>query len=354
MVTHRNLMSLFEATDEEFSLDEHDVWTWFHSHAFDFSTWEIWGALIHGAKIVGVSHAVSREPGAFAELLHDERVTVLSQTPSAFGTLVRAEAERGWPASALRYLVFGGEKLESQPALEWLAARGETRLINMYGITEITVHATHHRVTREDTRAIGRPLANSRAYLLDAWLSPLPVGVVGEIYIAGGGVARGYHGDPERTAERFLPDPFGAAGERMYRTGDLGRMRADGVLEFLGRRDGQVKVRGHRIELGEIEAALREHPLIEQAAVVVRDHDEGDRRLTAYLVARAPIGAQELRAAMTSTLPPFMVPQHFVFVPSLPLTPNGKLDRRALPSPAPVVRTFTAPRPGVEQLIAEI
>ncbi|MFD0350422.1 amino acid adenylation domain-containing protein [Kitasatospora aburaviensis] len=291
-VPHGNVLRLFAAAGD-FAFGPEDVWTLFHSYAFDFSVWELWGALLHGGRLVVVPYAVSRAPGDFLELLRRERVTVLNQTPSAFHQLVRAdqEAPAGAAPLALRYVVFGGEALEAAHLRPWLDRHGDRgpELVNMYGITETTVHVTHHRVTREAVEepnsrgTIGVPLADLRVYVLDHCLQPVPPGTVGEMYVAGPGLALGYLDRPGLTAQRFVADPFGAPGSRMYRTGDLARRAGDGTLEYRGRADQQVKIRGFRIEPGEIEAALVAHPAVAQAAVVARDLG-GDRVLVAYAV----------------------------------------------------------------------
>ncbi|WP_432142197.1 amino acid adenylation domain-containing protein [Streptomyces sp. bgisy084] len=348
VVPHSNVVRLFETSAAHFDFGPEDVWTLFHSYAFDFSVWEIWGPLLHGGRLVVVPKEVTRSPADFLQLLRDERVTVLNQTPSAFQQLARADGEchrRGaaHPPLGLRYVVFGGEALEPAQLRGWVERYGDEApvLVNMYGITETTVHVTHHRVTCslvEQERApglIGSALPDLRVYVLDHCGQPVPPGWVGEMYVAGPGVARGYLGRPGLTAERFLDDPFGAPGERMYRTGDLARRLPDGTLEYAGRADQQVKIRGFRIEPGEIEAVLVDHPDVAQAAVVARDGADGDRTLVAYAVpetGRAP-QPPELRGHLAARLPAHMVPSACVLLPALPLTYNGKLDVKALPAP---------------------
>ncbi|GIN03917.1 hypothetical protein Pve01_55750 [Planomonospora venezuelensis] len=339
LVTHHNVVRLLTATDHWFGFGPGDVWTLFHSYAFDFSVWELWGALLYGGRLVVVPHEVSRSPEDFLALLERERVTVLNQTPSAFYQLVAADDGR---ELALRYVVFGGEALELGRLAEWYARRPETPLlVNMYGITETTVHVTHMPLSpgHREGSLIGRGIPDLRVYLLDDALQPVPPGVVGEMYVAGDGLARGYLGRPGLTAERFVADPYGAAGTRMYRSGDLARWKPDGTLDYIGRADQQVKVRGFRIEPGEIEAALLGHPSVGQAAVIVREDRPGDKRLVAYVVpAASPREAApdpvELRAFAGRVLPDYMVPAAVVGVAALPLTVNGKLDRKALPAPA--------------------
>jgi amino acid adenylation domain-containing protein len=358
LIEHRNVARLFSATDAWFGFGPSDVWTLFHSCAFDFSVWEIWGALLYGGRVVVVPFDVTRDPEAFHALVQREGVTVLNQTPSAFRQFIRVDGERGGDL-ALRVVVFGGEALEPASLREWVERRGaETpRLVNMYGITETTVHVTYRPLGREDVfggsgSPIGRAIPDLRLYVLDAGRRPVPIGVPGELYVGGAGVARGYLNRPELTAERFVDDPF--APGRLYRTGDRVRWMADGTLEYLGRLDEQVKIRGFRIELGEIEAALRPAPGVTDCAVVAREDETGDRRLVAYAV--GAVEADALRAHMRQSLPEYMVPSAFVVLDRLPLTANGKVDRKALPAPeiASVVERYVAPRTPVEEEVAGI
>ncbi|MGW4896246.1 amino acid adenylation domain-containing protein, partial [Kitasatospora sp. NPDC004240] len=371
-VTHHNVVRLFSATDHWFGFDERDVWTLFHSYAFDFSVWELWGALLHGGRLVVVPHLVSRDPAAFLELLARERVTVLNQTPSAFYQLSAADREHPGSELALRYVVFGGEALELGRLDDWYARHADDApvLVNMYGITETTVHVSHVALDRASAAAgtgstIGVNIPDLRVYLLDPHLRPVPPGVTGEMYVAGAGLARGYLGRPALSAERFVADPyaglFGERGTRMYRSGDLARRRSDGALEYFGRADQQVKIRGFRIELGEIEAVLAAHPAVADAAVIVREDVPGDRRLVGYAVpAQAQVPAAELEAGALREhaargLPAHMVPSAVVLLERLPLTANGKLDRRALPAPdAPAAGAGRPPRDPREQQLCEL
>ncbi|MGC4900413.1 amino acid adenylation domain-containing protein, partial [Micromonospora echinospora] len=342
-VSHANVVRLLTATEQHFNFGPDDVWTLFHSYAFDFSVWELWGALTYGGRLVVVPYRVSRDPEEFLRLLIRERVTVLNQTPAAFAELMRAEAgSASAPAPLfLRYVVFGGEALDLGRLRPWFARHPEFPvLVNMYGITETTVHVTCLRVdpelaTAAGTRSlIGGGLADLTVRVLDAALRPVPPGVPGELYVGGRGLARGYLNRPGLTAGRFVADPFAEPGDRLYRSGDLGRWTADGVLEYLGRADEQVKVRGFRIELGEIEAVLAEHPQVSRAVVVARREDEVDQRLVGYVV---PVDVEPdpaaLRSHLVARLPEHMVPAAFVSLPEFPLTAHGKLDRRALPAP---------------------
>ncbi|MEU6231853.1 amino acid adenylation domain-containing protein [Kitasatospora sp. NPDC047058] len=370
MVEHRNVARLFTATREQFGFGADDVWTLFHSFAFDFSVWEMWGALLHGGRVVVVPQEVARSARDFYALLCAEGVTVLNQTPSAFGQLIAAQGEDG-ARHRLRTVVFGGEALDTAALRPWFARpeNAGTGLVNMYGITETTVHVTHRVVTGADTERstspIGGPLSDLCVYVLDRHGNPVPTGAVGEMYVGGEGVARGYLNRPELTTERFLEDPFrGVPGARMYRSGDLARRLADGSLEYLGRNDDQVKVRGYRIELGEISARLGDHPGVRSCAVVVREDQPGNRQLVAYVVPAAGQDEPELRTGLDRlarrSLPEYMVPGAYVVLAALPLTTNGKLDRAALPAPGIEAyarreeREYVAPAPGTEQTLAAV
>jgi nonribosomal peptide synthetase DhbF len=356
MVEHRHVTRLFSTTAPWFNFNPTDTFTLFHSYAFDFSVWELWGALLHGGRLVLVPHALARSPAAFHELLRRERVTVLCQTPSAWKQLVRAEEHL--PAAALaelglRFVIFGGEALDPgdlRPFWARRAAAERPRLINMYGITETTVHVTYRLMTPADapgTSFIGRPLPDLQIHLLDAARLPVSPGEPGEIWVGGAGVARGYLDRPELTAERFLEGILPGDSSRLYRTGDLARLHPSGDLEYLGRADDQVKIRGHRIELGEVLAAVTAHPAVREAIVLAREDSPGERRLVAYILPRAE-GPRpgELRHFVAQRLPEHMVPAAFLSLASFPLAPSGKIDRRALPAPGrgrPALSTDYAP-----------
>ncbi|WP_436520725.1 amino acid adenylation domain-containing protein [Actinoplanes sp. HUAS TT8] len=359
-MTHRNVMRLFSATERHFHFGDRDVWALFHSYAFDMSVWELWGALHYGGHLAVAPSEILRSPDDFVDFLVENRVTCLNQTPSAFGGLIGLAREHDPRIDrlALRVVTFGGEKLEMADLRPWAAARdlATTRLINLYGITETTVHTTYHQVTDEDLAStanpIGRPIADLRVVLLDQYGDLAPIGVPGEICVGGPGVARGYHGRHGLTAERFVPDPAGPG--RLYRSGDLARRTADGGLDFVGRADHQVKIRGYRVELGEVEVVLIEQPSIAEAAVVVRDDV-----LVAYVVpAGEPVVIADVRTALHQRLPEYMVPTAFVELAALPLTANGKLDRRALPAPdrtgTGIGAEFVAPGTAVEEQLAAV
>ncbi|MGY4390507.1 amino acid adenylation domain-containing protein [Streptomyces virginiae] len=380
MIEHRNVTSLLTGTRGHFGFGPDDVWSMFASAAFDVSVWEMWGALLHGGRLVVVPEETRRSPQEFHALLHRERVTVLNQTPAAFRQLVRHEEEQppgAGPADldALRLVVFAGEALPPEMLRPWIARHGEDRpeLVNMYGITETTVHSTYRRMTSADLDAgagsmIGGAFEGWTMQVApvegaqDAGRARAADGEAGELFVGGSGVARGYLGRPSLTAERFLPDPDATVpGARRYRSGDSARRGADGDHEYLGRLDHQVKVRGYRIELGEIENALTRHPDVRDCVLIVDEDSVGEPRLVAYWV---PGGAEradsttELREHLGRTLPAYMLPNVFVALDRLPLTLNGKVDRRALPAPEAVRPdlggAFEAAGTPVEKALAEI
>jgi amino acid adenylation domain-containing protein len=343
LITHHNIVRLFEVTWPWYHFDEHDVWTLFHSYAFDFSVWELWGALIYGGRLVVVPYMLSRSPKEFYQLLHREGVTILNQTPSSFQQLMHIEQTIGSaPELALRYVIFGGEALEMKSLKPWFERHGDQRpqLVNMYGITETTVHVTYRPLSIDDTAGgsvIGYPIPDLQIYLLDPHLKPVPVGATGEIFVGGAGVARGYLHRPELTEQRFIKNPFSSeSAPRLYRSGDLARRLLNGELEYLGRIDTQVKIRGYRIELNEIVTVLNAHPAVQSSAIVAREDSTGNLRLLAYVVANRRQNlpsAGLLRNWLRTQLPDYMVPASFISVHALPLTPNGKLDLDALPAP---------------------
>ncbi|WP_290447414.1 amino acid adenylation domain-containing protein [Pseudomonas sp. 21LCFQ010] len=372
LLTHHNVLRLFQATDGVFHFHDKDVWTVFHSYAFDFSVWELYGALLYGGRAVIVPKEVARSPESFHALLHREQVTVLNQTPSAFKQLIPVACASGH-ALALRYVVFGGEALDVGSLAPWFEHFGDQKpqLINMYGITETTVHVTYRPLSKNDLQQasvspLGKVIPDLSWYLLDAQLNPVIPGGHGELNIGQAGLARGYHNRPALTAERFIPDPFNSSkqgGGRLYRSGDLGRSRVGGEIEYAGRIDHQVKIRGFRIELGEIETRIKEHPGIREA-VVLDKHEAVGKQLVAYLV---PVAGQDhydqqralresLRNLLKAVMPDYMVPAHFVFLEYLPLTANGKLDRNALPHTEieKLQSEYVAPKSEVEQQFAAI
>ncbi len=366
-VTHRNVTRLIAGARMNLPFGQDDVWSVFHSFAFDFSVWEVWGALTTGGRAVVVPYAVSRDVEAFHALVRDEAVTILSQTPSAFRQFETAD-ERVGGDLALRAVVFGGEALHRPSVRRWASRHGYAAplLVNMYGITETTVHVTYLELDAGhvdgDVSPVGVPLPDLGVHVLDQYGMPCPVGVTGELHVSGAGLARGYTGLPALTAQRFVPDHVsGVPGARLYRSGDLARWNARGGLEYQGRADTQVKIRGYRIETGEVENVLATHPRVLEAVVTTHTDPGGRADLVAYVVpgsAESAPPVDEVRAWLGERLPDYMIPRHFVTVDALPLTPQGKVDRRALPEPAanrPVLdQRYVAPRGDLENLLADI
>ncbi|MFK0132133.1 amino acid adenylation domain-containing protein [Streptomyces rubiginosohelvolus] len=368
VVEHHNVLRLLEATDDDFGFGVDDVWTLFHSYAFDFSVWEIFGALLYGGRLVVVPRTTTRAPEEFAALLRRERVTVLNQTPSAFHQLadvLLGEDSADGTELPLRTVVFGGEALDPARLTDWFERYGDDgpELVNMYGITETTVHVTHRALEADETNGpdaplspVGRPLDDLSVRLLDSALHPVAPGATGELYVAGPGLARGYLGRHALTATRFVADPYGPPGTRMYRTGDLARWTADGELDYLGRADEQVQIRGFRVEPGEARAALAALDEVADAVVLARPAPGGGTRLLAYATpAAGPLAPDRLREGLRERLPDYLVPAAVIPVDHWPLTVNGKLDRNALPEPeeaaAPGGRAPVTPQ---EEIIAHL
>ncbi|WP_371476527.1 amino acid adenylation domain-containing protein [Kitasatospora sp. NBC_00315] len=400
-VSFRSVFSLFAGTDSWAGFGAGDVWGWCHSQAFDFSVWEMWGALLYGGTTVLVPWEVVRSPADLWDVLLERRVTVLSQTPAAFYALVEARPEGAVERCALRMVVLGGEAVDPARMQGWWSGGAAPVVVNMYGITETTVHVTRLELGRGEglggISPVGVPLANTRVYVLDGGLSPVPPGVVGEMYVGGSGLARGYRGRAGLSAARFVADPFSSGG-RLYRTGDLAKWTVGGELLYLGRSDDQVQLRGFRVEPGEIESVLIAHPAVAQAVVVARSDGDAQagvtdtgKRLVAYLVPdriqEAPQAASRgddtprdmldgvlsfagdtvlvdgivtehiigvLRGWAVERLPDYMVPSAFVVLERLPLTVNGKVDKAALPAPVFSGGAYRAPSSAEEELLAGV
>uniref|UniRef100_UPI000369D97F amino acid adenylation domain-containing protein n=1 Tax=Rhodococcus sp. 114MFTsu3.1 TaxID=1172184 RepID=UPI000369D97F len=365
-VAHSTVATLFENTVDLFEFDETDVWTMFHSYAFDFSVWELWGPLLYGGTLVAVDYYTARSPELFRELLVAEQVTVLNQTPTAFYQF--AEADRVAPADsaglALRYIVFGGEALDLGQLGRWYARHPENAptLVNMYGITETTVHVSHLALTEQfaasaSASVIGQAIPGLSVSVRDNRLRLVPPGVTGEMYVSGGQLSRGYLGRAGLSATRFVADPDDTDGARMYRTGDTARWNREGRLEYLGRSDMQVQLHGFRIELGEIESALLGVDGVAQSVVSVRDDGAGDR-LVGYVVPEAgrTLDVAGVLDDVASSLTSYMVPAALVVLAELPLTANGKLDRKALPAPdfSSRVTQSRAPASEIEHSLAAL
>lgn len=383
-ICHRNVLRLFDAT-KEFEFGASDVWTLFHSYAFDFSVWEIFGALLNGGKLVVVPQLLTKSPSQFRELLFKQGVTVLNQTPSAFKQLIEEEkrlvddsqANESTNRLNLKYVIFGGDKLSPPDLQTWIDIYGDDQpqLINMYGITETTVHVTIKRITKTEALAptsnIGKPIDDLVVYILDEQLRQVPIGVPGEMYIAGGGVAKGYFQRKELTDSRFISNPYSDIQEKLYKSGDLGRYLSNGEIEYLGRIDSQVKVRGFRIELGEIEAALASHESVKSAVVIAETGSAGTKNIVAYYVlddtadengdasknSQNNVTISDLRNYLAQKVPEYMIPAHFVSIEEVPLNANGKIEYRQLPEPdeeRQYVSSYVPPSTDAETLLCDV
>jgi len=357
IIEHRNVVRLLFNECNLFDFNQSDVWTMFHSYCFDFSVWEMYGALLYGGKLVLVSAAAARDTHAFLDILNQQEVTVLNQTPAAFYNLADVETTRPDRLLKVRYVIFGGEALNPPKLKEWYRKYPATKLINMYGITETTVHVTYKEIGLKEIQAaisnIGKPIPTLTCYILDRNLRLVPLGVPGELCVGGEGVCRGYLGRPSLTAEKFVDHPY-QAGEKLYRSGDLARYLENGDLEYLGRIDDQVKIRGYRIELGEIAARLLNHKNVKNAVVVAHE-ENGDKQLCAYFTADREVSVPELKEFLATVFPDFMIPPDILQLEKIPLTPNGKVDRKALPLPQKESSlAYVAPRNPDEETIARL
>lgn len=373
--THSNVMRLFTATDAWYHFNDKDVWTLFHSYVFDFSVWEMWGALIYGGKLVIPGYGVTRDFNLFYELCEQEHVTILNQTPQAFYQFseIAITEKLDSKLTNLRYVIFGGDALNLTKLKPWFDQYGYTRpqLINMYGITETTVHVSYKAITAEDIgqgSLIGRLIPDLSAYILDGNLNPLPLGAIGELYVGGRGLARGYLNKPALTTQRFINNPFQSVEDkkqnkngRLYKTGDLVRYLSDGCIEYIGRNDFQVKIRGYRIEIAEIESALLGYPDIMQSVVLAHENvDElgntiGNKYLVGYYVAKKRLDEKTILETLSNKLPDYMIPSILLYLEKLPLTLNGKLDKKALPNPEfGNIDNYVAPRNDIENKLCGI
>ncbi|SHE68963.1 amino acid adenylation domain-containing protein [Seinonella peptonophila] len=357
MVEHRQVTRLWLHDQCQFDFDQNDRWAMFHSYCFDVSVGELFGALLHGATLVMIPSWATKDPKQFRQILHQEQVTVLCQTPTAFTALSNYEQSQADHALCIRYLLLAGEALLPKQLRKWHKIYPQTRIFNLYGPTEAAVYATIKEMDQQtmkcDQSNIGRPMPTTSAYVLDDQLQLQPVGVVGELYLGGAGVTRGYLNQPQLTKKRFITHPF-RSGDRLYRTGDLARWLPNGEIEYLGRDDDQVKVRGYRIELGEITARTLEHPAVKEAAVILHKTKSDTATIVAYIVGGTP---KELRTYLAKYLPDHMLPHNILSIEKLPRTTNGKLDRHALPTPDPksLIQTeHLPPTSPAEQLLARI
>jgi len=363
LIEHRNVVRLLFNDQFQFDFSDRDIWTIFHSFCFDFSVWEMYGALLYGGKSIIVPKMTARDTAEFLGLLARETVTVLNQTPSAFYNLLNEDLSHPHSGKKLylKYVIFGGEALNPLKLKDWPVIYSQTRLINMFGITETTVHVTFKEIKKKDIELnisnIGNPIPTLSVYILNRYLKPVPVGVPGEICVKGKGVGRGYLNRVELTAEKFIKNPY-KPGDRLYRSGDKGRFFENGEIEYLGRIDHQVKIRGYRVELGEIENRLLMHAQVKDAVVLAlaRANDTADHYLCAYFTAEGELEISGLRKHLSTYLPDYMIPSHFISIAKIPLNPNGKIDWRALPEPGvgDAAKECTAPRDAVEKMMAEI
>ncbi len=370
LIPHENVIDIFDSTTGLFRFNENDVWTLAHSLSFDFSVWELWGALFYGGKLIILSKNIVRSPQLLAHTIIDEKVTVLNQTPSSFSQLIsKGFTKSSYIHNSLRYIIFGGESLKPGTIKYYYENLrnnlSHPKLINMYGITEITIHATYHEVDESyfDDKTysnIGYALPNSTIHLLDDNRKKVKMGEVGELYIYGSRLADGYLNREDLTHERFIPDPFGEG--LMYKTGDLGRFLPDGSIEYIGRSDEQVKIRGYRIELGEIEQTILKHPDVSDTAVTLFEDDSGRKQLVGYLVLKHKSDSEScvssLKEHLATHLPSYMQLSHYITLESLPLTTNGKVDKKKLPQPSAdtFIRTthYQPPTNDIEQILAAI
>jgi len=360
MIEHRNVVRLMFNDKMPFDFNDADVWTMFHSYCFDFSVWEMYGALLYGGKLVVIAKSVAQDSVEFLKILTREKVTVLNQTPSAFSKLLEAEEDHDEKALRLRYVIFGGEALKPVMLRDFYAKYPSAKLINMYGITETTVHVTYKEITKAEIETnisnIGKPIPTLTAYVMDKNMRLMPIGLAGELCVGGDGVCRGYLNRPEMTEEKFVQNHY-KPGERLYRSGDLVKMLSNGEMEYLGRIDHQVKIRGHRIELGEVESHLLKHEDVKEAIVMAREDKNGEKYLCAYFASNRELAVSEIREYLGKELPEYMIPSYFMQLDRLPLTSNGKIDSKALPEPYGNIiagAEYEAPRNKIEEKLVKI
>lgn len=359
IIEHRNVVRLMFNSRMQFDFTENDVWTMFHSYCFDFSVWEMYGALLYGGKLIIVPGIIAKDSVEYLKLLRKEGVTVLNQTPTAFYSLSNEEENLEENNLKIRYVIFGGEALKPSMLKFWHKKYPGTKLVNMYGITETTVHVTYKEITLkeidENISNIGKPIPTLTAYILDKKMKLLPIGATGELCVGGDGLGRGYLNRTELTSEKFVINPY--TGERIYRSGDLARFLPNGEMEYLGRLDHQVKIRGHRIELGEIERQLLKIESVMETVVITREDKNRIFYLCAYYISSSELTVTEIRKTLKEVLPEYMIPAYFIRLDSIPMTSNGKVNRKVLPEPAGSINTgeeYIAPRNRVEQMLAEV
>ncbi|MCX6584764.1 MAG: amino acid adenylation domain-containing protein [Candidatus Aminicenantes bacterium] len=360
IIEHRNVVRLMFSEKFQFDFNHRDNWTMFHSSCFDFSVWEMYGALLYGGKLIIISRQTTRDMGRYLAILKKKCVTVLNQTPSAFSVLADLELRNPGRELSARYVIFGGEALIPSFLKNWKSKYPGTKLINMYGITETTVHVTFKELNDSDIEAnisnIGKPIPTLSTIVIDKNLELQPIGVPGELCVRGEGVGRGYLNRPELSTEKFIENPY-KAGDRLYKSGDLVKLLSTGDLQYLGRIDQQVKIRGFRIELGEVENRLLKISGVKKAVVLAVEEakEKENKYLCAYFVSDKEYGISELRENLSRELPEYMIPSCFVRVEKMPLTANGKIDRKALPDP--IIDPgggYAAPQNEMEEKLVEI
>ena len=360
MIEHRNVVRLLFNSKFQFQFSEQDVWTLFHSFCFDFSVWEMYGALLYGGRLVIVRKQTAKDTKKFLEVLKKEKVTVLNQTPAAFNNLILDEMSSTDHTLCLRYVVFGGDALKPAQLASFHGMYPSVKLINMYGITETTVHVTFKEIGDEEIALnisnIGKAIPTLNTFVVDRMMNLVPVGVPGELCVSGEGVGRGYLNNPELTMQKFCRDPFSGL-DKMYRSGDLAKVTAGGDLEYLGRIDNQIKIRGYRIEIGEIEAGLLLHPDIKEVLVIVRKNQYDESQLYAYFTSDAEISYDDLKSFLGRSLPQYMIPAFFIKMEKMPLNRNGKIDRGALPGSEEAIRpdtSFAAAETEAEKMLTQV
>ncbi len=358
MIEHRHVLALVLNPKLEMKFGQEDVWIGFHSYCFDVSVWEMFASLLHGSRLVVADKETIRDPELFLDELIKNRVTVLCQIPISFYNLMRIEERSEARELSLRYVIFAGESLKAFMLKSFHQRYPDVALINMYGVTEATVYQTYKRIDTQDLLSsndnIGKPLPGDIIFILDKNMQPSPIGTMGEMFIGGAGVARGYLNRQELTSEKFVKSPL-APDTYLYRSGDYARWFPEGEIEYLGRIDHQVKIRGHRIELGEIEKKILSYPGIAKAVVIAKEDELNKKSLCAYFVANEGVRVPELKDHLVMELPSYMIPSYFMLMEKLPLTSTGKVDVQALPEPeAQLMKQYVAPETSNQRIIAEI
>ncbi|RBW63467.1 hypothetical protein DS884_00045 [Tenacibaculum sp. E3R01] len=359
MVEHKNVVRLLFNKEFQYDFNNKDVWTMFHSHCFDVSVWEMYGALLYGGKLIIVSQSDARDPSKYLEILQKHKVTILNQTPTAFYSLNNTCEKKQVLLPDVRYVVFAGEALTPSKLSKWRERQPKAKLINMYGITEVTVHMTYKEIGDQEIQDsignIGKALPTGAIYLLDKNMKQVPVGVIGEIYVGGHGVTRGYMNNKELTDSRFIKNPF-KEGDRLYKSGDLAILLSNGELEYKGRIDRQVQLKGFRVELKEIESHLVQHELIKDVVVNMAKSEKDEPYLCAYYIGQQELQVTELRAYLETRVPHYMIPSYYVKIEEIPFTSNNKIDFSKLPKPkvGTSEKAYLAPTNEEEKIMCKI